>query len=245
MGGHGLGVHSVLGLALISAMRSLNLSPSEVTVLYAWEEKTTKTHQLSLSLTLIWTMYLSAWAAEKSHLHMKRHQPKLHRRVQHRRCSPQTHQEQTTSAAAGWLDRPNRNKQIKSRASPVCYQVLKITLVGFLLAYCLTWLNEECDTEVMKPSFNCMFAVFCSNIVSSQGPTGSSLNLSSGYTLPLPLKGLSLTLLVLKLCLSALVIFMGSDAFSSTSCLTSFTSPSLRFKWHIWQMSLLLWKHTN
>lgn len=38
-GGHGLGVHSVLGLALISAIRSLNLALSEVTVLYAWREK--------------------------------------------------------------------------------------------------------------------------------------------------------------------------------------------------------------
>lgn len=38
-GGHGLGVHSVLGLALISAIRSLNLAPSEITVLYAWKEK--------------------------------------------------------------------------------------------------------------------------------------------------------------------------------------------------------------
>ena len=32
-GGHGLGVHSVLGLAFISATRSLNLSWSDVTVL--------------------------------------------------------------------------------------------------------------------------------------------------------------------------------------------------------------------
>lgn len=35
LGGHGLGFHSVLGLALISAMRSLNLALSPVTVLYA------------------------------------------------------------------------------------------------------------------------------------------------------------------------------------------------------------------
>lgn len=40
-GGHGLGVQSVLGLALISAIRSLNLAPSDITVLYAWREKTT------------------------------------------------------------------------------------------------------------------------------------------------------------------------------------------------------------
>lgn len=143
-----------------------------------------------------------------------------------------------------WTTGQARQEQTKSRASPVCHQVLKPPWLAF---YWPIWLDlmKNMLTEAMNPSFNCMFAIFCSHIVSSQGPTGSSLNLSSGYTLPLPLKGLSLTSLVLKLCLSARVIFMGSDAFSVTSCLTSFTSPSLRFRRHIWQMSLLLWKHTN
>lgn len=40
MGGHGLGTHSVLGLALISEMRSLNLAPSVLRVLYAYERTT-------------------------------------------------------------------------------------------------------------------------------------------------------------------------------------------------------------
>lgn len=35
LGGHGLGTHSVLGLALISERRSLYLALSEVTVMYA------------------------------------------------------------------------------------------------------------------------------------------------------------------------------------------------------------------
>ncbi len=39
LGGHGLGTHSVFGLALISAMRSLNLALSEDTVLNACREK--------------------------------------------------------------------------------------------------------------------------------------------------------------------------------------------------------------
>lgn len=41
--------------------------------------------------------------AEMIHLHMKRHRQKLHRRVKHRRGSPQIHQEQMTLAAAASL----------------------------------------------------------------------------------------------------------------------------------------------
>lgn len=47
LGGHGLGTHSVLGLALISAMRSLYLALSEVTVRTACGERERNKSEIS------------------------------------------------------------------------------------------------------------------------------------------------------------------------------------------------------
>ena len=69
LGGQGLGVHSDLGLALISVMRSLNLAWSVVTVTYAFgRRENIRIHSMSLTRFICWTWVLNpllmlAWPA--------------------------------------------------------------------------------------------------------------------------------------------------------------------------------------
>ncbi len=53
LGGHGLGTHSTLGLALISAMRSLNLAWSVDTVLYACGERKKSESDISIYFSFL------------------------------------------------------------------------------------------------------------------------------------------------------------------------------------------------